>query len=328
MCRLTDRAAAEPALSGGRSTPAARNRGAAPPCPGCTLKVNAGQANGARNSTRPPAESIRVNVLGRRIARDLAQLHPDQVVEPRVQPPDDLLQDLEAELLAVPVDAGPVRHHHRRRRRARSPRPCGPTCRSAVMNWSAPPGGVLSQPPVQSPVQRDDADDAARIGAVETARVLDARRDAPGPLRDGVPEVVRDLRLVDVPHRLQRRHGQLGPRLGAESAGRRHALAGQPDVVQDAQRVGEIGGKLVGGPSRRPLPVLHEPGRVIGVRMAGRRIDHARVRDHLRMNVPVGDHQRAHQLDAVGELALASSRAGRDRAGRRRPGRARSSTCP
>ena len=33
------------------------------------------------------------------------------------------------------------------------------------------------------------------------------------------------------------------------------------------------------------------------------RIDHARMRDHFRMNVPVGDHQRAHQLDAVGELA-------------------------
>ncbi len=38
--------------------------------------------------------------------------------------------------------------------------------------------------------------------------------------------------------------------------------------------------------------------------MAGRQIDHAGMRDHFRVNVPVGDHQRAHQLDAVGELAL------------------------
>ena len=37
--------------------------------------------------------------------------------------------------------------------------------------------------------------------------------------------------------------------------------------------------------------------------MAGRQIDHAGMRDHFRMDVPVGDHQRAHQLDAVGELA-------------------------
>ena len=36
---------------------------ARPPAPGCTLKVNAGQAKGARSSTRPPVESIRVNVL-------------------------------------------------------------------------------------------------------------------------------------------------------------------------------------------------------------------------------------------------------------------------
>ena len=126
------------------------------------------------------------------------------------------------------------------------------------MNGSAPPGGVLSQPPVQSPVQPMMLTTHCGLGAVEAARVLDARRDALRPADDRVAEVVRDLGLEDVAHGLAGRHGELRQHLRAEPAGRGDPFARQADVLQDAQRVGQVRGELVGRPPGRPVPVLHE----------------------------------------------------------------------
>ena len=101
----------------------------------------------------------------RPVAGDLAELHPEQMVEARVQAAHDFLEDLEAEFLAVEVDAGPVGEHDGRLAAADDVDHAA-ALQSAVMNLSTPPGGVLSQPPVQSPVQPMMLHDAARVAAV------------------------------------------------------------------------------------------------------------------------------------------------------------------
>ena len=52
-----------------------------------------------RRRERQPAFITRdaCELLRRPVARDLAQLHPQQIVEARVQPPHDFLEDLESQ---------------------------------------------------------------------------------------------------------------------------------------------------------------------------------------------------------------------------------------
>ncbi len=84
--------------------------------------------------------------------------------------------------------------------------------------------------------------------------------------------------------------------------------ARQADVLQDLERVRHVVRDLIDTPSGRPIPVLHELQGMVRVRMARLRVDHAGVRDHLGMDVPVGHHERPDQLDACGEFPVGPSR--------------------
>ena len=242
--------------------------------------------------------------LARRpVAGDLAQLHPQQVFESRVQTAHHVLPYLEAQLLSVPIHARPVREGERRFATLddihHAP---GLTIGSDELVRAADWRVVPAAGPITCAT--DDAHDAARIGRIEIARILDTRSDALLALAIKVAEVVRNLGLENIAQGFVRRLGELRQRLVAESAGCRDAFTREPDVLQDAQRVGEIVSNLVGAAARGPLPVLHELQRVIGLRVAGLRIDDAGVRDHLGVDVPVRHHQRADELQAVVQLAL------------------------
>ena len=111
------------------------------------------------------------------VAGDFAELHPDQVVEAAMEAGNDLLEDTEAVFLAVEVDPRPVADHDRR---------------FAALDHVDHASGVQAlgdelvgvagrvAVPAAEPVARaaDDRDDAARVGAVESRGVFDARGDA------------------------------------------------------------------------------------------------------------------------------------------------------
>src|SRR5579872_5189000 len=147
---------------------------------------------------QPPAAWLpldRRKLTGGPVAGNVAQLHPDQVVVSGVQAADGLLEDSEADALAVKVDAGPVAHQHGRLAASdhfrkpsaleiRRNKPIDRARREAV--------------PAAEPVAgaANDRDDAPRIGTAQAGRVLDPRRDA-SPVGKDMAEVVRYLRGVD-----------------------------------------------------------------------------------------------------------------------------------
>ena len=134
--------------------------------------------------------------LRRPVAGDLAVLHPDQVVVFLVQAADDLLEDVEADLLAVEIDAGPVADEDGRLALVDDldQAPAVEVGRDELVDAAR-----LQAVPAAEPVARaaDDRDDALRVARVEPRCIFNAGRDAL-IVRKEMPEVVWDLSLENV----------------------------------------------------------------------------------------------------------------------------------
>ena len=119
-----------------------------------------------------------------------------------MQPLDDFLEDLEADLLPLKYIPGQWQTIT-----AGSPRAITsgsrPPFKSAVMNWSTEPGVSPSQPPNQSPVQPMIETTHLRVRPVQPRGKLDARRDAPS-IGEEMPEIVGNLGTEDVTASVQR----------------------------------------------------------------------------------------------------------------------------
>src|SRR5262249_6116792 len=111
------------------------------------------------------------------VAGDLRELHPDQVVEPRLEAGDNLPEDREADLLAREVEPWPVADQDRRLAAADH---LGEAAALEVLGDEAVDRAALQAVPAAEPVAgaADDRDHAARVGAVQAARVFDPRGDA------------------------------------------------------------------------------------------------------------------------------------------------------
>ena len=115
---------------------------------------------------------------------------------------------------------------------------------------------------------------------------------------------MRNLGLKDIAARLERGLGELGENAAGETAGRGDAFAGQFHILQNPQRVGHVIGKLIGRLAFGPAKVLHEQVSPVRVRAACLGVNHPGVRDHLRMNIPIGQQEGSHQPQTVSEFAL------------------------
>ena len=114
--------------------------------------VKSGHANGARKRTPEGRWLDHRQLSSCPVASDLGELHPEGIVVSGVEAVDDLLEDVEADLLAVVVKARPVADKDGGLAPADDlGQPA--SRRSSVMNWSTEPGVRPSQPPNQSPVQ-------------------------------------------------------------------------------------------------------------------------------------------------------------------------------
>ena len=69
---------------------------------------------------------------------------------------------------------------------------------------------------------------------------------------------------------------ELGQDAVAEAAGRGDALAGQADVLEDSQGVGQVVGQLVDALAVGPAPVFHEAVGLLGEGAAGLDVDRPR----------------------------------------------------
>jgi hypothetical protein len=113
-----------------------------------------------------------------------------------------------------------------------------------------------------------------------------------------------NLGIEYIPARLQRGLGQVVAVPAAEAAGRRDAFARQPDVLQNSQSVGHIFGEFIGRFVLAPAGVLDVVSGSLRIGPAGLDIDDPGVAYHLRMYVPVRQHEFADKLKAVVQLLL------------------------
>ena len=88
----------------------------------------------------------------------------------------------------------------------------------------------------------------------------------------------------------------------AEAAWCGDSLTRQAAVFQDPQGVGEVPGQLIDRIFLQRPGVLHRRGAGRFEGAAGREVEDPGVGDHLRMDVPVGQHELSHQREAVLQL--------------------------
>ncbi len=171
------------------------------------------------------------------------------------------------------------------------------------MNWSTRPGVRPSQPPNQSPVQP----------MIETTHCGSgpSRPEAYSTRGATLRVVGEEVRGSSAGPRPRRRRGR-PPASPCASAGRARLpnppgvvtpSQASPAVLEDPQGIRHVVGELVGRLAVGPAPVLHEPLGPLGEGPAGLRVDDPGVADHLGVDVPVGHHQRADQIEALVQLA-------------------------
>lgn len=178
-----------------------------------------------------------------RISGDLAELHPDEIIEPRVEPFDDLLKNRETHFLAVIIKPRPVSDHDR------GLAPGDDFRQSASLRIGsdelvdrASRQTIPSAKPIASAT--DDRDNASWVGAVEIRGILDPRGDALFAFKD-VSKVMRDLRFEDISTSLERPLRQFRENAIAEPSGSGYALARISDVLEYLERIGHVPGKLI-----------------------------------------------------------------------------------
>ncbi len=159
--------------------------------------------------------------------------------------------------------------------------------------------------PAAEPVARtaDDGHNAFRIIAIEAGCVLDKRGNT-AVIGEEVAEVMWNLGTEYIAARLQRGLGQVVAVPAAEAAGRRDAFARQADVLEDSQGVGHVVGEFIGGFVLAPAGVLDVVAGPLRIGPAGLEVDDPGVAYHLRMYVPVRQHEFADELKAVVQLLL------------------------
>src|SRR5690606_11934129 len=232
---------------------------------------------------------------------ELAQLHPEHaILVAALEGDDDLLEVLEAFLRSVGVEAGPVAEHHGRVAafdeldHAAARRILVRVAMALTRDVSVPAAVPVAR-------SRGHVDDEAYIVGSQALDVLDSRPSAFAAFGD-VLEIVRDLGLEDVPHRLAHRERKLRLHRASETARRRDSLARKLAVLEDPERVREIARELVDRSLLLRVGVLHRARRDLLERPPGREVDHPGMGDHLRVDVPAREQELADKLQALEEL--------------------------
>jgi len=245
-------------------------------------------------------------LFGGPVAGDLALLHPEQVVVAGFEPENDLFENVEADFFAVEIDAGPVADDYCRLA-------SGDDFRQAtafevfgdVLIDRASDQAVPAAEPVAGAA--DYRDDAFGIVAVEAGGVLYQRGDA-SLVGEQVAEVMRNLGVEYVPARFECCFGKVLAVLAAVAAGRCYAFAVEADVLENSQGVSHVVGQFVGGFVLAPAGVFLVVAGPFRIGPAGFRVDNPCVAYHLRVDIPVGHHQLADELEAVVQLFLRPTR--------------------
>ena len=105
--------------------------------------------------------------------------------------------------------------------------------------------------------------------------------------------------MKNIAQRLAHGGRELGLALVAEASGRGDARGRDARVLQDLQRIGDIGGQLIHTFLFRRIGVLHGGRADLLNGSAGLEVDHARVGDHLGRDVPIGAIDFADELEAL-----------------------------
>ena len=116
-------------------------------------------------------------------------------------------------------------------------------------------------------------------------------------------EKVRNLRPINVAHRLLNGERQFRLHKVSESARRCDPLAGQVAVFENLQCVSEVRGEFVDALLFARIRILHRRRTDLVKRSSGFEIDDPRVRDHFRVDVPVRQHQIPDQFETALQFA-------------------------